>query len=144
MDNGYSREPVDLLGIPVINSYLGMILPWIVIAILYAAFYVRLTRNHGYGNAAGIAGDTLSPAGHPGFPQDSDLVERNRFYTNNFNPYDPKSDIKPGSRVLLGTTGTPVSTSDGRTARVPSAARSPCPADSCRRRRRSRTRSRQA
>ena len=31
---------------------------------------VRITRNHIYGNTTGIASDTLSSAGHPGFPAD--------------------------------------------------------------------------
>ena len=32
---------------------------------------VRITRNHIYGNSTGISSDTLSAAGHPGFPADS-------------------------------------------------------------------------
>ena len=32
---------------------------------------VRITNNHIYGNTAGISTDTISAAGHPGFPADS-------------------------------------------------------------------------
>ena len=41
--------------------------------------------------------------GHPGFPQDSDLIENNSFYSNNFNPYVPGSDVVPTVPVPVGT-----------------------------------------
>ena len=41
--------------------------------------------------------------GHPGFPQDSDLVENNNFYSNNFNPYVAGSDVEPSVPVPVGT-----------------------------------------
>jgi hypothetical protein len=41
--------------------------------------------------------------GHPGFPQDSDLVEYNNFYSNNFNVYDPKSGIDAAEPEPVGT-----------------------------------------
>jgi Right handed beta helix region len=54
--------------------------------------------NHLYDNANGFTTDVFTAAGHPGFPQDSDLVENNQFYSNNFNPYLPPCGAgqKPG------------------------------------------------
>ena len=63
---------------------------------------VRITDNHIYGNATGIASDTLSSAGHPGFPADSAKVDHNYIYANNFDVYDPKSPVKPLVGVPIG------------------------------------------
>jgi hypothetical protein len=63
---------------------------------------VRITNNHIYGNATGIASDTLSSAGHPGFPADSAEVDHNYIYSNNFNVYDGKSLVKPLVGVPVG------------------------------------------
>jgi hypothetical protein len=41
--------------------------------------------------------------GHPGFPQDSDLVEYNNFYSNNFNVYAPDSGIQATEPEPVGT-----------------------------------------
>ena len=38
---------------------------------------VRITHNNIYGNTAGISTDTISAAGHPGFPADSVQVDHN-------------------------------------------------------------------
>jgi hypothetical protein len=43
--------------------------------------------NDVYDNALGFSTDIFTAAGHPGFPQDSDLIENNEIYSNNFNPY---------------------------------------------------------
>ena len=48
---------------------------------------VRITRNEIYGNTAGISTDTISAAGHPGFPADSVEVDHNNIYSNNLNLY---------------------------------------------------------
>ena len=64
---------------------------------------VRITGNHIYGNASGIASDTLSSAGHPGFPTDSTKVDNNFIYSNNFNVYRPDSPVKPLVGVPHGT-----------------------------------------
>ena len=40
--------------------------------------------------------------GHPGFPQDSDLIEDNKFYSNNFNPYLPLCRQKAGPNGPTG------------------------------------------
>ncbi len=45
----------------------------------------------------------FTAAGHPGFPQDSDLIEHNKFYSNNFNPYAKNSDVEPTIPVPVGT-----------------------------------------
>jgi len=64
---------------------------------------VRITNNHIYGNATGIASDTLSSAGHPGFPADSAQVDNNYIYANNFDVYDEGSPLKPLVGVPIGT-----------------------------------------
>jgi len=64
---------------------------------------VRITNNHIYGNTTGIASDTLSSAGHPGFPADSAEVDNNFIYSNNFNVYETKSPVKPLVTVPIGT-----------------------------------------
>ena len=48
---------------------------------------VRITDNHVYGNTTGISSDTLSAAGHPGFPADSSQIDNNYIYSNNLDLY---------------------------------------------------------
>lgn len=48
---------------------------------------VRITRNEIYGNTAGISTDTVSAAGHPGFPADSVEIDHNNIYSNNLHLY---------------------------------------------------------
>jgi hypothetical protein len=50
---------------------------------------VHVNHNDFYDNANGFTTDVFTAAGHPGFPQDSDLIEDNEFYSNNYNPYLP-------------------------------------------------------
>jgi len=64
---------------------------------------VHLHDNNFYSNALGFTTDVFTAAGHPGFPQDSDLLENNRFFSNNFNPYLPSSDVEPTIPVPVGT-----------------------------------------
>ena len=64
---------------------------------------VRITNNHIYGNSTGIASDTLSAAGHPGFPADSAEIDNNFIYSNNFNVYTKDSPVKPLVTVPVGT-----------------------------------------
>jgi hypothetical protein len=45
--------------------------------------------NDFYDNTMGFSTDVFTAPGHPGFPQDSDLVENNNFYSNNFNTFLP-------------------------------------------------------
>jgi hypothetical protein len=63
---------------------------------------VRITDNHIYGNTTGIASDTLSSAGHPGFPADSAKIDHNYIYSNNFNTYAEDSPVKPLVGVPIG------------------------------------------
>jgi Right handed beta helix region len=65
---------------------------------------VWLHNNNFYDNANGFTTDVFTASGHPGFPQDSDLLEHNKFYSNNFNPYDTKtSDVRPTTTMPVGT-----------------------------------------
>ena len=59
---------------------------------------VWLHDNAFYDNSQGFSTDVFTAAGHPGFPQDSDLLEHNDFYSNNFNAYLPQcqGNQKPG------------------------------------------------
>jgi hypothetical protein len=64
---------------------------------------VHVHDNNFYDNALGFTTDVFTAPGHPGFPQDSDLIEHNNFYDNNFNPYEPSSDVVPSVPVPVGT-----------------------------------------
>jgi hypothetical protein len=59
-------------------------------------------ENNIYGNGAGFVTDSFYAGGHPGFPQDSTVYERNRVYSNNFNVYGPDSDVKSAVAIPLG------------------------------------------
>ncbi|MFN2617683.1 MAG: hypothetical protein ABR581_11265 [Thermoleophilaceae bacterium] len=63
---------------------------------------VHVHDNRFYGNTLGLSSDVFTASGHPGFPQDSDLIEHNYFYSNNFNPYVKSSDIAPTEPVPIG------------------------------------------
>jgi hypothetical protein len=60
-------------------------------------------HNNFYDNALGFTTDVFTAPGHPGFPQDSDLVEYNNFYSNNFNVYAPDSGIEATEPEPVGT-----------------------------------------
>ena len=64
---------------------------------------VRITRNHIYGNVTGIASDTLSSAGHPGFPADYSQIDHNLIYSNNLDLYVDDPPVEPMVPVPLGT-----------------------------------------
>jgi hypothetical protein len=67
---------------------------------------VHMHHNNVYDNAVGLSVDSISAAGHPGYPQDSLLVEHNKIYSNNFNPYAEGSDVVPTvSNAAVGTGG---------------------------------------
>jgi hypothetical protein len=68
-----------------------------------AANAVHVHHNEFYDNALGFSTDVFTAAGHPGFPQDSDLIENNNFHSNNFNPYVASSDVVPTVPVPVGT-----------------------------------------
>jgi hypothetical protein len=60
-----------------------------------AANSVWVHDNDFYDNAMGFVTDVFTASGHPGYPQDSDLIENNEFYSNNFNPFieDENGDL---------------------------------------------------
>ena len=62
----------------------------------------HVVDNNFYENTTGIATDSFYAGGHPGFPQDSAVFERNRIYSNNFNVYAPDSDVKSAVAVPIG------------------------------------------
>ena len=64
---------------------------------------VWLHHNNLYDNANGFTTDVFTASGHPGYPQDSDLLEKNKFYSNNFNPYTGSSDVRPTVPMPVGT-----------------------------------------
>ncbi len=64
---------------------------------------VRITDNEIYGNTTGIASDTLSSGGHPGFPADSSQIDHNRIYANNLDLYTNHPPVEPLVPVPLGT-----------------------------------------
>jgi hypothetical protein len=64
---------------------------------------VRVTRNNIYGNANGLTSDTISAPGHPGFPADSQKVDRNWFYSNNLDIYRDDAPFVPLVPQAVGT-----------------------------------------
>jgi Right handed beta helix region len=64
---------------------------------------VHVHHNRIYDNSLGIGTDVATAAGHPGFPGDSSLFERNDIYSNNFNTYSDSSDVKPAFPYPVGT-----------------------------------------
>jgi hypothetical protein len=64
---------------------------------------VHVRENKIYDNSLGIQTDVVTGAGHPGYPGDSALFEENHIYSNNFNTYDPASDVKPAFPFPVGT-----------------------------------------
>jgi hypothetical protein len=80
---------------------------------------VWVHNNEIYDNSMGFSTDVFTAPGHPGFPQDSDLLENNNFHSNNFNTYLPPcpgaqkpgpngpnqgcSDVVPTVPVPVGT-----------------------------------------
>jgi hypothetical protein len=57
---------------------------------------VWVHNNNFYDNTEGFSTDVFTAPGHPGFPQDSDLIENNNFWNNNFNSYLPQ--CAPGEK----------------------------------------------
>jgi hypothetical protein len=62
-----------------------------------------LHHNNFYDNALGFTTDVFTAPGHPGFPQQGDLIEQNNFYDNNFNPYVEGTDVRPYIPAPVGT-----------------------------------------
>jgi hypothetical protein len=53
-------------------------------------------------NATGITLDSISRAGHPGFPQNSTRIEGNRIFSNNFDTYSDKAWVKSTIQAPIG------------------------------------------
>jgi hypothetical protein len=71
-----------------------------------AANAVWIHDNDFYDNALGLVTDVITAAGHPGFPQDSDRIENNELYSNNFNPYvdqPAETEVVPTLPIPVGT-----------------------------------------
>ena len=64
---------------------------------------VHVRNNRIYDNALGLQTDVVTGAGHPGYPGDSMLIERNLFYSNNFNVYQEDSTVNPAFPFPVGT-----------------------------------------
>ena len=64
---------------------------------------VWVHHNNIYDNALGLQTDVVTGAGHPGYPGDSMLIEKNRFYSNNFNVYKEDSTVNPAFPFPVGT-----------------------------------------
>jgi hypothetical protein len=62
----------------------------------------RITNNDIYGNVSGIVLDTLSAAGHPGFPADSSEIDHNRIYSNNLDLFTPNPPVDPVTPAPMG------------------------------------------
>ena len=62
----------------------------------------HVLRNNFFDNTTGVTTDSFYAGGHPGFPQDSALFERNKIYGNNFNIYGPDSDVESTTPVPIG------------------------------------------
>ena len=63
---------------------------------------VHFHDNHFYDNVVGLSVDSISAAGHPGYPQDSILVEDNQIYSNNLNPYQGDVGFDPTVDAAVG------------------------------------------
>jgi hypothetical protein len=62
----------------------------------------RVVNNHFYDNGTGITTDSFYAGGHPGYPQDGAIFEKNQIYSNNFNSFVPESDVEPKVPVPVG------------------------------------------
>jgi hypothetical protein len=63
----------------------------------------KIDHNNFYDNALGLTTDVFTAPGHPGFPQQGNLLEDNNFYSNNFNPFIEGSDVRPFIPAPVGT-----------------------------------------
>jgi hypothetical protein len=69
----------------------------------------HVVDNNFYDNTTGIATDSFFAGGHPGFPQDSSVFEKNRIYSNNFNDYHYPQNY-PEDRKVESAVGVPLGT----------------------------------
>jgi hypothetical protein len=66
---------------------------------------VRITDSHIYGNTAGISTDTISSAGHPGYPADGVQIDNNWIYSNNLDLFGENPPVDPVVGVLPSGVG---------------------------------------
>ena len=66
---------------------------------------VRVTKSDVYGNGAGLSTDSISAAGHPGFPADSVEIDHNNIYSNNLDLYEENPRIEPIVGILPSGVG---------------------------------------
>ena len=64
---------------------------------------IHVRHNNFFDNGVGLSTDVITAPGHPGFPTDTSLIEDNYFYSNNFNPFLPDSDVHPTIPPAVGT-----------------------------------------
>jgi hypothetical protein len=69
----------------------------------------HVVGNNFYDNTTGIATDSFFAGGHPGFPQNSSVFEKNRIYSNNFNDYHYPEGY-PNSKKVESAVGVPLGT----------------------------------
>jgi Right handed beta helix region len=77
---------------------------------------IHIHHNDVYDNAMGISVDSISAGGHPGYPQDSSLFEKNRIYSNNLNPY--RDDVGFAPTYAFGMVGTGIILAGGNANQV--------------------------
>jgi hypothetical protein len=64
---------------------------------------LNIVNNDFHDNSTGITLDSISRAGHPGFPQNSTVMRRNRIYSNNFDTYsDESSWVRSSVQAPIG------------------------------------------
>ncbi len=66
---------------------------------------VRITHNEIYANSAGISTDSISSAGHPGYPADGVEIDHNRIYSNNLDLFGKDALVEPVLGVLPNGVG---------------------------------------
>ncbi|HEX2084855.1 MAG TPA: right-handed parallel beta-helix repeat-containing protein [Solirubrobacteraceae bacterium] len=64
---------------------------------------VHVHHNNFWDNTTGAVTDSFFAGGHPGYPQDSALFEKNNFWGNNFNSFADDSDVTPRVPAAVGT-----------------------------------------
>jgi hypothetical protein len=63
---------------------------------------IRIVDNEFRDNSNGMSLDSLGQDGHPGFPQNSTIIEHNRIHSNNFDTYSDKAWVHSTVQVPIG------------------------------------------
>jgi len=63
---------------------------------------IHLIRNRFTQNSTGVTLDSLTRAGHPGFPQNSSVFEDNEIYSNNFDTYSRDAWVRSSVPAPIG------------------------------------------